>query len=752
VAEWSADGGGGPVGENPREGVKALSEGEAKRMLAGVGVPVVEGREVTTLAEAERVAEALSYPVVLKACSPDVLHKTEAGLVQHSIGSREALAAAWELTKRRATQVAAERGARFQGFLVERHLAGPREFLAGVVRDPQFGPVVAFGVGGVLAEALCDVAFGIAPLSDGEADELIDAIRARALLGEFRGGPAVDRKVLRGILQALGDLALREASILEIDINPLLLDGGRPVAADALVTLRDETVSALVPPEVSGEADADDPPLVNTANLRYLFHPDSVALIGASNDPTKWGGLILTSLLSGGFAGRIYPVNPRADMMFGLPAYPGIEELPEIPDLVLAAVRAELVQGLVEQCGRAGVKALVIISAGFEEIGEEGAAAARAAAETASRHGLVMVGPNSLGVMCAERRLYATGASVLQPKPGPAGFASQSGSMGVQLLSAAERHHAGAGKYVGVGNEAQVDVGRFVDYFRSDPDTGVVLAYIEGVRDGRRLLHSLRECTAEKPVVLLRGGASEYGRRAAASHTGALAGSQEVFEALVRQSGVSYTTNPSEFLDLTYCYSYLPLPKGPRIAVVSVGGGWGVLAADEVSRQGLRLSRLEPAVMERLNALLPPFWSHGNPVDLAGMFTERREPEESVYAVVPSDEVDAVVVIGVLGIVAQPERTVEAITRMKLRQGRDTAGVEMPDTNVYMEREIVFLQQVCRLMEEYGKPIINVPFAPTPKYVYDMNEKYSAVLLPTPIRAVRCLAHMARYSARRSRG
>jgi acyl-CoA synthetase (NDP forming) len=485
---------------------------------------------------------------------------------------------------------------------------------------------------------------------------------------------------------------------------------------------------------------------VNTANLRYLFHPESVALVGASNDPTKWGGLILTSLLSGGFPGRIYPVNPHAERMFGLEAYAGLAALPEAPELVLAAVRADLVPGVVEECGRLGVKALVVITAGFEETGTEGAAAARGAAEIASRYGLVMVGPNSLGVMCAQSRLYATGASVLQPKPGPASFASQSGSMGVQLMSAAERHKAGAGKYVGVGNEAQVNVAHFIDYFREDPDTGVVLAYIEGVRDGRRLLDSLRRCTAEKPVLLLRGGASEYGGRAAASHTGAMAGSQEVFEALVRQSGVSCTTDPSEFLDLTYCFSYLPLPRGSRVAVVSVGGGWGVVAADEIARQGLELAKLEPAVMDRLNALLPPFWSHGNPVDLAGMFTERREPEESVYAVTPSEEVDAVIVIGVLGIVAQPERTVEAITRMKLRYGWDASDIKMPDTNVYMEREIVFLQRVCALMEEYGKPILNVPFAPTPQYVYDMDHRYSAVLLPTATRAVRCIAQMARYA------
>jgi len=246
-------------------------------------------------------------------------------------------------------------------------------------------------------------------------------------------------------------------------------------------------------------------------------------------------------------------------------------------------------------------------------------------------------------------------------------------------------------------------------------------------------------------VVLLRGGASEFGRKAAASHTGAMAASQRVFEAAMRQSGLMYTNDPDEFLDLAYCLSYLPLPRGKRIAIVTVGGGWGVLSADEVYRNGLQMAELAPNVIDELNALLPPFWSHANPIDLAGMFTAKREPEGAVNAVTPSDAVDAVVVLGVLGIVSQPLKTMEAVERLHKEYGIDVSSIDPPDVDKYRQREEDFIRKVAEHMEDYEKPIINVSFTPLEKRVFDVGRKYSTLVLPSPLRAVRVLAHMARY-------
>lgn len=698
------------------------------------GVRVVRGQVVSTLEECLVLAARLGYPVVMKGSSRTILHKSDAGLVITGVTNEEEARKAWATLE--------ERGqGQLEGILVEEMIPAGREFVIGMTRDAQFGPVVMFGVGGTLTEALKDVTFGIAPLRQRDARRMLDEIRAKELLGSFRGAPIVDREALVATMQAMGRMALEHPEISEIDINPLLVDQqGVPVAVDALVALGNGN---------GGEAPWANRYPANTANLWALFHPASVAIVGASNDPTKWGGLILASLLSGGYQGRVYPVNPRADTVYGKTSYPTVAELPEPVDLVLAAVPGQAVPGVVEDCGKRGVKACVIITAGFEELGPEGAAKGQEAAALAAEYGIVLIGPNSLGTMCSWHHFYATGAAVLQPTTGPASFISQSGSMGMQLMESAERQTAGIGKFVGLGNEALFEASDLMGYLTDDPETGLILTYLESLRDGRRLLQALDRATTQKPVILLRGGSSEFGRKAAASHTGAMASSQPVFEAAVRQAGVTYTTSPEEFLDLVYGFSYMPLPKGKRVAIVTFGGGWGVLAADEVARNGLDLAALTPPVMNELNALLPPFWSHGNPIDLAGMFTDKGEPEGAVHAVAPCENVDAVLVLGVLGIVSQPVRTVAAVQRLRDDYGLDVSGVTVPDVGQYQEREDAFIRRVCEMMEEFDKPILNVSFSRMPKAVYDCGCRYSAVVIPAPLRAVRVLAHMARYRAYR---
>lgn len=709
-----------------RRGVAALDESEAKGLLSAYGISVTPGAVAATVEEGLDIARDVGFPVAMKGSSRQILHKSDAGLVLGDIRGEVGLRNAWDLLQ--------ERGAgRLDGILVEKMIPAGREFVIGMSRDEQFGPLVMFGVGGVLTEALKDVVFGVAPLDAREAARMLDAIRAKELLGPFRGAPAVDRDALARVITTIGRMALENPEIQEVDINPILLDGGTPVAVDALVTLG--------PP-----ADALPPRLpVSLENVRYIFDPKSVALVGASNDPTKWGGLILASIISGGYGGKIFPVNPKGGEIFGLPAYSSIDDVPEAPELVLIALPAKLVPDVVDRCGKKGAKAVVVISGGFDEASEEGALMAQEAARIASEHGLAMVGPNSLGAMCSWNKFYGTGAAILQPIVGPASFLSQSGSMGMQLMQACETHQAGLGKYVGVGNEALVDAADLIEYFRTDPRTGVVLAYVEGLVDGRRFLETCRDTSAAKPVVLLRGGASEFGRKAAASHTGAMAASQRVFEAVVRQSGLMYTNDPDEFLDLAYCLSYLPLPRGKRIAIVTFGGGWGVLSADEVYRNGLQLAELAPNVIDELNALLPPFWSHANPIDLVGMFTAKGEPEGAVHAVTPSDEVDAVVVLGVLGIVSQPLKTMAVVERLHNEYGIDTSSIDPPDVDEYRQREEDFIRKVAEHMEDYEKPIINVSFIPMEKSVFDVGRKYSPVVLSSPLRAVRVLAQMARY-------
>ena len=730
-------------------GDRALTEVEAKAAVSAYGVPVPAGGLALDAAAAAALADDVGYPVVLKASSRHILHKSEAGLVLLDLRDAAAVRRAFALLEERA---GAGPDGGLEGVLVERMLARGREFVVGMSRDPQFGPVVMFGLGGIYAEALSDVAFGVAPLGVNEAEALLDEIRSGELLEAFRGAPPADRPALIGISQAVGRLALDHPEIYEIDLNPVLLEEGRPVAVDALITL--------------GEAldSVDELPYADVDRLNAAFHPRSVAVVGASNDPTKWGGAILTNLLSSGYQGTIYPVNPSDPVIFGLPAYPSVADLPTTPDLALMAVPARVLLDVVRQCGGLGVPAAVVVSAGFSEVGAEGAELERRVVEAAAESGLLLIGPNTIGLTSAGSHLCAMGVALLRLSPGGASFLSQSGNLGVLLLAEAGGRGVGVGKFIGLGNAAVVDTPDLIEYFRQDPDTSVILAYVEGFQDGRRFMRTARRAAKEKPVVVLRGGESSYGSRAAASHTGAMAVSQKVFEAVARQSGVITTTDPDEFLDLTEALSALPMPRGSRVAVVTMGGGWGVITADEVARNGLQLAELSPEVLAQLNDILPPFWSHGNPIDLVATLREG-VAEQAVEAVIRSEKVDMVVVLAALSIMTYaPEIVLEAWRLRQFGEGVGPAGggspagaaarsADPPSTAHYYKRRDDFIRRLAGLMDQYHKPVLTVDTNPPEDLAaLGIESRYMPLILPSPVRAVRVLAKMARYREFLDRG
>jgi acyl-CoA synthetase (NDP forming) len=590
--------------------------------------------------------------------------------------------------------------------------------MVGLKRDSAFGPVVAFGLGGVLTEALGDVVLAVAPMTDADADGLPDLIRAKKLLGPFRGYTAVDRAQLAAILKAVGQIALDHPEVAEIDVNPLLIEGGRPVAADALIIL-----SAEKAPEYT--------PRAFKPNLKAVLAPESVAIVGASEDVVKWGGSALHNIMDGGYTGTIYPVNPKAETIFGLKAYPSLADLPEIPDLALLAVGGKQIAPMLEQCSAKGVPAAVAIAAGFSETGEAGAEAEREIARVATEGNVTLIGPNCMGLVSNERRLHATGFIILHPKPGKLSVASQSGNIGVQMTKTCERRGIGVDKFVSVGNEAQVGALDVLDYLRDDPATECALLYLEGVDDGRQFMESCRRATAVKPVVVVRGGLTEYGGKAAASHTGAMAGSAAVFLAAARQAGVVTCTSTQEVLDLGLAFSNLPLPKGRRIAVVTNGGGVGVLMADEVSRNGLTLAKFPASLFEEIDAILPPFYSRNNPLDMVASAGGDVGPTV-LRTVARCDEVDAIVVLSVIGVPNAGDET-----RVL---GGDGSYIG------FSPWESGFMQCVADLIDATGKPIINVPDVAMSTSTFDTGSRYSPIVLGSPRAAAQVLDRMAWYA------
>jgi acyl-CoA synthetase (NDP forming) len=717
-----------------KAGVTALDEAAGKQLFAAYGIPIPQGSTTHSPDEAVRAGTELGYPVVMKGSVRGVQHKTDAGLVLLGVSSEAEVREGYRMLEARASAV----GLFLDGVLVEHMVQGKREFVVGLTHDPLFGPVVMFGLGGIFTEALHDVAFAVTPLSDEDVEELLDTIQAKVLLGPFRGSPAVDRKALGAIIKAVALIGQDHAEVREIDINPLLLDGAAPVAVDALITVGDPIPVSTRPP-------------ADLSRLDSLVAPRSVVVVGASADTNKWGGMLVANLRLGGFPSPIYLVNPKGGTILGLPVNRSVSELPEVPDLAIVAVGATLVDAVLDECGRKGVKAAIVVSAGFSETGAEGRALEDRLVRTADKYGMALVGPNCMGVISSHHRLYATGFTLLRPSPGGASMVSQSGNLGTQLLVAAEQRRGGVGTFVGVGNEAMIDAVDFINYLRTDPLTTTIVAYLEGFDDGRRLLDVVRETTPEKPVVVLRGGLTDYGARAAASHTGALSSSSAVFTAAARQSGMIVTTDPDEFMDLAFSLAYMPLPPGRRVAVATMGGGWGVLVSDEIARCGLELAPLSPDVVAGLDRVLPPYWSHSNPVDLVATLTPG-VPEAVVEMLAASDSVDAVLVMGVLGSMSESRRALAEIERLKRcaaagfsENGGDECDEEDAEPEL-SERELAFIEQMAVLMDRYCKPITNISFKPITQAVFATGGRYATFVLPSPLRAVRMLGKMTSYS------
>ncbi|MDZ4169482.1 MAG: acetate--CoA ligase family protein [Coriobacteriia bacterium] len=701
------------------QGLSALDEWQAKALLASYGISVPEGGLAHDEDEAAAIAQRLDGPVVVKAIGASIAHKTEQGLVALDLRGEEAVrTAARDLLVRTEGQGAV--------LLVERMVRGAREFMVGMKRDPSYGPVVIFGIGGIFAEAHRDIALGVTPLEDRDIEGMLEGIRARVLLDAFRGMPPVDRSSLAAAIRALARIAEDHPAVSEIDVNPLIVDGAMPVAADALVIL-DSAAGAGASDSIRRVTSCPD--------LTPLFAPRAVTLVGASNDPLKWGGSLMRNLINGGFAGPIYPVNGRGGAVFDVPAFGSIAELPQAPDLALVAVGAAHVNGVIEQCGERGIPVALVVAAGFSEAGEAGAAAEVELIETARNAGVTLIGPNCMGLLATHSRLHAVGFLELRPKPGGLSIISQSGNIGVQLITRAERRGVGIDKYVTVGNQASTSALDVLDALADDPETAAVLVYLEEVGDGRRFLDVLRRITRKKPVVILPGGMTDYGRRAAASHTGAMAGSTDVFLAATRQTGCLVRTGPDESLDLALCLSALPLPAGRRVAVMTLGGGWGVLAADELARNDLELAALEPHVLAALDEILPGYWCRSNPVDLVAAVGPDLAAS-TLTMLAESQAVDAVVVLGILRSPSTGWTSDDPVA----------AGVPGgPGRGNFNPAEIAFLERVTELMESTGKPIINVPLRPIEAATFPGGTRHDPVILYSPVAAVRALAGMAWY-------
>jgi len=351
--------------------------------------------------------------------------------------------------------------------------------------------------------------------------------------------------------------------------------------------------------------------------LDPIFAPKSVAVIGATETVGSVGRTILDNLIKGGFAGDIYPVNPKRPTVLGLPAFTSITTVPQVPDLAVIITPPATVPGIIKDCGAKGVKGVIIISAGFKEIGPVGVELERQVLEEANKAGIRIVGPNCLGVMVPEFKFNATFAADMA-RPGSVGFISQSGALCTAILDWSLKENVGFSAFVSLGSMLDVGWGDLIQYLGDDPKTKSIVIYMESIGDARSFLSAAREVALTKPIIVIKPGRTDAAAKAAASHTGSLTGSDEVLQAAFQRVGVLRVDTISELFDMAEVLAKQPRPKGPHLTIVTNAGGPSVIATDMLIGSGALLSELSAETMDAFNKILPPTWSHNNPVDIIG--------------------------------------------------------------------------------------------------------------------------------------
>ncbi|TKJ45567.1 acyl-CoA synthetase [Candidatus Aerophobetes bacterium Ae_b3b] len=380
--------------------------------------------------------------------------------------------------------------------------------------------------------------------------------------------------------------------------------------------------------------------------LENFFKPDAVAVVGASIKHMKLGNQILENLLKDGFPGRIFPINAKADSttrIMGIKAYPSLVEVPQPIDLAIVVVPSRGVLSVIQDCGAKGIDSVVIISAGFKEVGEEGATLESELLRLSKNLGIHILGPNVLGIIDAHHRLNASFAPA-SPSPGNIAFLSQSGALGCVILDKAEGEGIGLSKFISLGNKVDLDEVDFLAMLKDDAQTDVILGYLEGIKRGGDFISVAKEVTSQKPVVMIKAGRSDQGKRAASSHTGSLAGQDEAYDVAFQASGIIRANSLREAIDLARGFSSQPIPQGKRVLLLTNGGGAGIMATDACEQFSLELANLEDETKERLKEKLPHDSSVANPIDILGDAKSDRY-EIALEAILTDPNVDGVIVL-----------------------------------------------------------------------------------------------------------
>ena len=586
---------------------KVITEELAKKILTEYGVKVPKYALVKSADEAEKKAREVGFPLVAKIVSPQILHKTDVNGVKVGLNSEAAVKETFnDMHGRLSKQY------NVKGVLLEKMAAPGAELIVGLQNDPQFGPIIMVGIGGIYTEVFKDVTFRVLPITKEDAVSMMEDLKGKQILKGFRGAPPVSMDALANALVSIGNLGTDMAPYYEsIDFNPVIFYEKDYVVVDAKILLRDNPDLQVI-----SKAQPD------SEFMDLFFNAKSVALIGASPEAGKIGNSVLESLVKHEYKGKVYPVNAKGyPEIMGIKAYKSLEDIPDKVDIAVVTVDLKFVPDLLKAASKKGIHNFVVISGGGKELGGERAAIEAQVKELSKQLRIRIIGPNCIGMFNGANRLdcaFQGHARMVRPKNGDVAFLSQSGTVGIAFMESSDSF--GMSKMISYGNRSDVDEADMIWYLSEDPQTEVIGLYVEGLGDGRKFMNTAKRVIKErsKPIVVFKNGRSARGAKQAVSHTGSLGGSYGVVKGAFDQAGIISVDNYEELTAALKALTWQPVPSGGRVAMVTNGAGPIIAAIDNFERLGLQVADLSDHSKKSLKDHYPPTYVIGNPCDITG--------------------------------------------------------------------------------------------------------------------------------------
>lgn len=593
--------------DNVQKGSKIITEESAKSILSEYGIKVPEYSIVTSDSEALVKSREIGFPLVAKIVSDQILHKTDVQGVKVGLQNEEETKEAFlDMHGRLSKEYDVK------GVLLEKMVPKGIELIVGLQNDPQFGPVIMLGLGGIYTELFKDISFRVLPITKEDALDMINDLKGNKILKGFRGSEPVDLDILCDAIVKIGNLGTEMAKYIDsVDFNPIIVYPQNYYVVDAKILLKtnvnEDTISNFVP---------------DSSYMDIFFNAKSIALIGASPEENKVGNSVLKSLSKYDYKGKIFPVNAKGyDHILDLKAYKSLDAIDEPVDLVIVTVDLKFVPDILETCGKKGIHNMVIISGGGKELGGERAEIEQKIKDLSSKLHIRIIGPNCIGMFNGENRLdcaFQGHERMIRPKKGDVAFLSQSGTIGIAFMETSDSF--GMSKMISYGNRSDVDEADMIWYLSEDPKTSVIGLYVEGLGDGRKFMNTAKKVIKDKkkPIVVFKNGRSQRGAKQAESHTGSLGGSYAVVKGAFDQSGIISVDSYEELTGSLKALTWQPIPKGNRVALVTNGAGPVIAAIDHFERLSLKIAEMSEESKKKFHEHYPSTYVIGNPLDVTG--------------------------------------------------------------------------------------------------------------------------------------